>query len=120
MWSRHNFLFFFLVCIHSSVVVVASAPTRTSTYTRTQPFTMGVDYTARKAAKKARKAEGRTSVGKRNERSNRRGGDRGAVDGDDKKSKRDRPKYGRKGARRMCKGMCYGAAPLVSWCGEGR
>jgi hypothetical protein len=75
---------------------------------------MGVDYTARKAAKKARKAEGRTSVGKRNERSDRRGGDRSALDGDDKKGKRDRPKYGRKGARRMCKGMCYGAAPLVS------
>jgi len=75
---------------------------------------MGVDYTARKAAKKARKAEGRTSVGKRTSAlADRDAGVSGGGGATDKKGKRDRPKHGRKGARRMCKGMCYGAAPMV-------
>ncbi len=106
----------FLVCSHRSRCASLSLffP-HTHTLARALPLhTMGVDYTARKAAKKARKAEGRTSVGKRTSAlADRDAGVSGGGGATDKKGKRDRPKHGRKGARRMCKGMCYGAAPMV-------
>ena len=89
---------------------LARAPSRASP--SSQLTAMGVDYSARKAAKKARKAEGRLSVGKRTDANGFAAA--GGVEEGGKWNKRDRPKHGRKGQRRMCKGMCYGKAPLVS------
>ena len=76
-----------------------------------QNKTMAVDYCQRKAAKKQRR---RLNDGKKKSNSDGAAGGEGGSSSKDKKS---RPKRGRSGPRRLCKGMCF-QVPKVSRKGE--
>jgi len=76
---------------------------------------MAVDYAARKAAKKQR----RRISSNGNEKKKNFDGAAGGEGGSSGKDKKQRPKRGRSGPRRLCQGMCY-QVPKVRIGGEER